>query len=604
MCKFRLLAVVVVAAVFGIGSAQSTYVGNQAGASIRVTKVNTIEVKKYEKFEVELELAGIDVKNHYDPEEIDVYAKFTSPDGKTVRINGFYDNYKNANKWKVRFSPGTVGQWEYRMFVRNGGREAESDAAKFTAVGSKRHGWIRPSKKNPHYFARDDGTSYYGVGAYLPWNDNTGAYTAFAASNANFIAIWNINYGGYVSGSDVGVFESELGRYNQLKCGRMDEVLDWFEEKDIKMMFAIWPHDLFSQTVWSAKWSSLNPYSKICNAIDVYSDPNVWEYQKKAYRYLVARFGHSEALGIWELINEMNGTDGWAKGREKECYDWVEKCRQWFTENDSYHHPMTASFSGAFNEYREPLYSKNEIANIHIYSQQGWPVHYPEDLMRSEIYNFAWASQRFWKTFEKPAIFGEAGIGIATRGAGHGSGGRPVQESSTPATSTFSLAYHNIIWACLSNGLAAIPVWWTFSDLGPQDRLSIKHLAKFVSDIDFANLPFKPAAMTADGADASGLVTDAAAFGWIWSYAKDNVGGTVMTVEGLADGAFNVDWFDTWTGETVKSDATASAAGKLSVTAPDLAQSHRDIAFKIGMEQPSQKNMPAGKSNPMENKVR
>jgi hypothetical protein len=50
----------------------------------------------------------------------------------------------------------------------------------------------------------------------------------------------------------------------------MDEVLDRFEEKDIKMMFAIWPHGLFSQTVWSAKWSALNPYSKVCNVVDVY----------------------------------------------------------------------------------------------------------------------------------------------------------------------------------------------------------------------------------------------------------------------------------------------------------------------------------------------
>jgi hypothetical protein len=64
---------------------------------------------------------------------------------------------------------GTAGQWGYQAFVRNGSREAESDASKFTAVESTRHGWIRPSKKNPHYVARDDGTSYYGVGAYMPW---------------------------------------------------------------------------------------------------------------------------------------------------------------------------------------------------------------------------------------------------------------------------------------------------------------------------------------------------------------------------------------------------------------------------------------------------
>ncbi len=141
-----------------------------------------------------------------------------------------------------------------------------------------------------------------------------------------------------------------------------------------------------------------------------------------------------------------------------------------------------------------------------------------------------------------------------------------------------------MIWASLSNGLAATPMWWTFRNLGPQDQLSLKYLAQFVSDIDFANLPYKPAPMSAAGADASGLATDTAAFGWIWSYAKDNVAGTPLTVEGLADGSFAVAWFDTWTGATIKTESVTSAAGKLSVTVPDLSGAHRDVAFKINKQ--------------------
>jgi hypothetical protein len=203
--------------------------------------------------------------------------------------------------------------------------------------------------------------------------------------------------------------------------------------------------------------------------------------------------------------------------------------------------------------------------------------------MRSEIYNYAWASRRFWNNFEKPAIFGEAGIGNAFRSGGRrGARGAPVaQDSPTSGPTGFDLAYHNVIWASLSNGLAAIPVWWTFRNLGPQDLLSIKHLSQFVSDIDFANLPYKLATMSAEGADASGLATDTAAFGWIWSYARDNVGGTPLAVAGLTDGSFNLRWFDTWTGAIVKTENATSAAGKLSVTVPNLSQAHRDIAFKI-----------------------
>ena len=202
--------------------------------------------------------------------------------------------------------------------------------------------------------------------------------------------------------------------------------------------------------------------------------------------------------------------------------------------------------------------------------------------MRSEIYNYAWATRRCWNNFEKPAIFGEAGIGNAFRGGSRGGRGAPgVQSPPTSGPSGFNLAYHNVIWASLSNGLAATPVWWTFRNLGPQDLLSLKCLSQFVSDIDLANLPYKPAPMSAEGADASGLATARAAFGWIWSYAKDNVGGTPLTVEGLTDGSFAVCWFDTWAGVIVKTENATSAAGRLSATVPDLSQAHRDIAYKI-----------------------
>jgi hypothetical protein len=579
VCEFGLVVIVVLSLISGIGPAQAAGSGGQASPSIRVAKVNADTVKKYEKFEIEPALAGVDVKNPYDPEEIDVFANFTSPDGKTIRINGFYDNYQSANQWKLRFAPNTVGQWRYQVFVHNGAKSAQTTAASFTAEESDRHGWIRPSKKSPHYFACDDGTSYYGVGAYSPWGNTPAAFDAFAECHANFLAIWDIDYGGYVNG--LGILEPELGRYNQEKCGRLDEVLERFEQKDIKMMLAIWPHDLFSATVWAAKWSK-NPYSQICNVVDVYSDPRAWQYQKKKYRYLVARFGHSPALGVWELINEMNGTDGWARGNHQACYDWVAKCDKWFAENDPYHHPMTASFSGGYQEYRAPLYSRNDIANLHVYPYQGWPAQYPDDNMRSEIYNYAWASRRFWNHFEKPAIFGEAGIGNAFRGGRRGGrGAQGVQTSPSSGPSGFNLAYHNVIWASLSNGLAATPMWWTFRNLGPQDQLSLKYLAQFVSDIDLANLPYKPAPMSAEGADAWGLATDTTAFGWLWSYAKGNIGGTLLTVAGLTDGSFTIRWFDPWAGVIVKTENGTSAARKFSVTVPDLSQAHRDIAFKI-----------------------
>jgi hypothetical protein len=135
---------------------------------VKISGTNTSRVKKYEKFEVNFDLENVGIENPYDPEDIDVYALFTAPSGKRISINGFYDNYENADQWKVRFSPNETGAYTYRLFVNDAGGKGESAEAEFTVVDSEHHGWIKPSTVNPHYFVHDDGTSYYGVGVYSP----------------------------------------------------------------------------------------------------------------------------------------------------------------------------------------------------------------------------------------------------------------------------------------------------------------------------------------------------------------------------------------------------------------------------------------------------
>jgi len=330
-------------------------------------------------------------------------------------------------------------------------------------------------------------------------------------------------------------------------------------------MFAIWPHDLFSKTVWSAQWKQ-NPYSKITEAENIYSDSLAWEYQKMKYRYLIARFAHSPSWGIWELINEMNGTDGWAKGHHQEAYNWVKKCVKYFSENDPYNHPVTASFSGGFGEYREQLYELTDIPNIHLYPAQGWKLEYPEDTLRSDMYNFAWASKRFWDKFNKPAIFGEAGANLTY---------------FKPKTKEYHISYHNQIWASLTNGLAGIPVWWDFPVLNAQDWQQIKYISAFVSDIDFANLPYKPVPANAEGTDIYIMDAGDKTFGWARTFLNQNISKTKLTLSKPGKGNYTITWYDTWTGNIVKSEKVKSANGVLELVVPAMIDEKRDIAFKI-----------------------
>jgi len=300
--------------------------------------------------------------------------------------------------------------------------------------------------------------------------------------------------------------------------------------------------------------------------VDIYKSEAAWAFQKKKYRYLVARYAHSRSMGIWEIINEMNGTDGWEKGRHQEALDWVSRVDQWFEENDPYGHPTTASFSGGFREYRKALYERNDIPNLHVYPKQGWTPRYPDDRLRSAMVNYAWASQRFWENFAKPALFGEAGADLAYY---------DVKQEAYHDT------YHNAIWATLANGLAGIPVWWQFHHVSARDWDHLQHLTTFVSEIDLANQPSHRATIQAQGADAYALMSDALVFGWTRSYTQDNIGGTRIVIEGLGAESCEVSWFDTWSGTVVGTETHSATNGKLSIVAPALPADHPDIAFKI-----------------------
>ena len=52
-----------------------------------VTEVNSTIIKKYEKFEIFLELRNVKFKNPFDPDDIDLYALFQAPSGKEIPVS-------------------------------------------------------------------------------------------------------------------------------------------------------------------------------------------------------------------------------------------------------------------------------------------------------------------------------------------------------------------------------------------------------------------------------------------------------------------------------------------------------------------------------------
>lgn len=531
---------------------------------VTVKQVNATTVGLYEKFEAILDLKNADYLNPYNPEEIDVQANFIAPSGRQWKIFGFYDNYQNQDQWKVRFAPNEIGQWNYTIRATDKDGTGQSQSYQFMATASPHHGWLHVSRENPHYLEHDDGTSFYGVGIYVAWNLTVDRLYLLQVNGANSYGMWNINYGGYIS--SYGLIENELGKYNQPKCGRIDEMLEMSEQRGLYVMFCFWPHDLLSNTVWAHLWDQ-NPYRLICDVKDVYRDSLCWEYQKKQYRYLIARWGHSRALGIWEIINEINGTDGWVHSRPSDALAWVKKVHDYFQEHDPYDHPTTASKSGGYNDYEPLLAAYTDLPNLHFYEYQGWPVRSPDNLFWSSIQNFAFAAQRFWNSFPKPAIIGEAGV--------------LYELQKLPKA---PIAYHNALWTCLTNGLAMTPFWWKLDQVDASLLARMRPFSKFVAAINFKRESKKHFEASTEQYDLFGMHGDSTAFGWI----RDRKGGKInQSIYSFPDvlkfekPIYKIDYYDPWLGQWFASRIATVANAQIIDKVPKANADVPDVAFRL-----------------------
>ena len=548
--------------------------------SILSIRPNSRTIGLYEKFELRIDIKAT-YTNPFNSNEIDLTAEFTSPSGRKYNIWGFYNPSNWTSLWMVRFSPTEKGSWRYVVSVKDSEGSVKSRTGSFTAIDSSHHGFVTIAP-NQRYLKYDDGSSFYGVGLW--YNDsyeqfNEGRITEEGLDNlqkrgVNFISFFP---------TPLETMGSGLGRYDQNRCGRMDQLFQWCEERDIHISWNIWFHSYISMAVWgggNARYRN-NPYSLISSAEDFFGSEEAWKYQKQLYRYMIARWGYSRALFLWFIVDEINGTEGWTKGDKSVAEQWCRKMDSFFNEHDPYGRPTTGTQSGGLAQWWPEGYKIFDIAGREIYEAQGHPMpksgklsSQDESPMQTSYQNYAIQTQNLWDGFNKPAIIGECGYD------------HTYYEPGMPG---YLAMYHNALWVSLTNGSCTTPFWWAYSDFLNDSVVTnqILNLSRFVSNIDFANQDFKPAKISAGDCDAWAMKSDKLIFGWVVN-PRTSVANEIFTISGLPQDSYEVRLYRTWRGRFMDSQTIKSQNGKLTCTIPELKTSRghalhigNDIAFKI-----------------------
>jgi len=386
------------------------------GNAIYNLRANAAEVARYDRFELSFNLART-YENPFDPEEVDVSAVITRPDGSTARAPGFfYQGFlrrmergaqvlvpMGRSQWKVRFAPRRLGTYRYRVEVDDG-EVLSSDAGEFRCVEGPSPGFVRRSLTDPDYLEFDDGSFYYPIGhniaaahdvraralgVNIPAAEGTYAFDRFlermAAAGENFGRVWMSPWSfGIEWTRPYDVHYKGLGRYNLHHAWCLDHVVETARARGVYLMLLLTAHGEIGEYESDFKGADPehrqgSPYwsrygGPLDEAIDIYDSPEALKLYERKVRYIAARWGYATSIMAWEVLNEPDlafyrRPDAGAYGRKA-----AEFVRQVFAHlklHDPADHLMTSGMWQPMKPHAQPTLALEDMDLFagHLFSE-------------------------------------------------------------------------------------------------------------------------------------------------------------------------------------------------------------------------------------------
>jgi hypothetical protein len=523
------------------------------------------DVSNYESIEMTITL---DAKytNPYHLREVALEGVFTNPSGQTMTMPGFWDGDGN---WKLRFTPSSVGTWNYVIQVKDSRGTSLPNEGLFSVTTSDLHGWIQVGNSydltySGHYLVHNDGTPFYGVGHCDALNilidgfdieDGVSLFDDMKKANENFVVWWPLYTNSPVN--------SSYDEYSFSNMKVIDAIVQDAQKEGIFLVFTIWDHpNLRDDThAWGDGNWGRNGFSKLGDINSFFVSDEAWAWQENLYRYIIARWGYSPAIGMWQTVSEINGTNSY-----DQTDTWHQKVNDYFVANDPYHHPTTASGSGEVNW--SAGHAVMDMPQLHLYE-------WNEDAIGAAKTMAKWTSL-MWERSEKPNWVGEFGV---------------------PGNAYYPELFHHSIWAALASGAAMTPAEWnsggSWSRLTPEMKADLSRLAEFTKDMPLAK--WNPQALQISSSDMVvrgwGVPGNDGGLLWIQDFsaeektieevrssinARTNV---QIELTGLAEGNYSIQPFDTWQGVFLETfDMNCKANEVCIFIVPNFTS---DMAFKI-----------------------
>jgi hypothetical protein len=506
---------------------------------IEAASPDRTELPRYESVDIAVALEA-KYSNPYDIRQVSLDGIFTGPDERSMKVPGFWDG---EAAWHVRFTPSLEGEWTYEIKVTDSRGTSLPVEGKLNVTSSDLHGWLQAANwvdpdYSGHYLVYQDGTAFYGLGHCDPnvlfegfsVENGVGLFSQMKQAGENYVMWWPIYNNSFISNS-----------YDDYSIGAMkviDAVVADAQKKSIFLIFTIWDHNELRDDTHPGNWGnyfwSKNGFNKLGDLQSFFNSPEMWAWQENFYRYIIARWGYSPAIGMWQTVSEINGTNAYDQ-RDP----WHTQVNNYFVENDPYRHPTTASQSGGGNDIPWPEGHKvMDAPQVHIYDPlNNNPVGAASVLAQ-------WTTT-MWNEAEKPNWVGEFGV---------------------PGNDLYPELYHNSIWAALAAGASMTPAEWngggSWGEMTEAMLSDLDRLGKFVQDIPLAKLD--PSQLEIASSDPQvrgwGVAGKDGGLFWVQDFSLEGKSiddvrlgqilrkGVQVEIRGLSSGTYTITPYDTWQG--------------------------------------------------------
>jgi len=538
----------------------------------------SLSSKKLETYKrCEIVVEGVPaVENPFDPDCITLDLEVTAPSDKTFNVPGFYYRpfarkldggrekleSQGDGSWRLRWFATEPGRHSLTARVKRHGRVVATGQTSIEVTAGQSHGLVRVEPKAKRYFRFDDGTPLFLNGLCVGWYGQRGTYdyddwlAAYEKTGINYMRIWMwpVAFG-------IEWDKQDRLNYQLDNAWRLDYVLAEAQRRGVYVMVCLDYHGIFE--VKPDYWGGNNywprhPYNAVnggpcATQNDFFASAEAKKLYEKRLRYIVARWSAFPNVLAWEFFNEIDNEYDYIK--HDDVVAWHGEMGGRLRAIDPYDHLISSSFTGGSE--RPDLYDlpEMEFAQYHSYNEK-----HPARMTAEK-------TARFFAKYHKPFFVSE--YGTDWRGW-------------KPDTDPHFRALHQAIWSGAFTGAAGTGMTWWWENIHTGNLYHHwSALSKFLQGTGMGRGDLQPAkfANIEGSITPYGMAARDEAFVWLLDKACDwpngameadppAVTGATVSLTGLDNGPWSVQWWSTLTGEIIAAKQTHVTNGQLRLKPP------------------------------------